>query len=529
MKRFTTDFEMLSAYLDGELSQSDKKYIEEKIKTSLELQNELAKLKKLKSVMSTSMGKVSDSPYFETRVLASINQETKTGINLKNWVPVAAIVIVTLGLMILLKFNPKFIDQLVKEQKENIAGFYKENLQPLLYAANLTNDDIFNFAFYQQLPLDSADQQILKLGYDPQGTQFFEIKNLSELNEPKPTINFEKFVDLLDLNEKETKQIDSIINSYSEQISSLVLVNENRAVAINPNLWNTRKAILADILAFAQKNSAKNLDRLIPTQSLKLNNESLASWVKVAKDNKADQYIFYTPDSVFNENFSFDMDEFKENMKRMETELKKMDKEISSYKNFTVFVDTSSLTRKWKSKSSHQFKVLSDSNFVKVTIQNLNIPDFTIPDVKLPNFDSIAVIIEEATKNVVTVRPPTPPDSYSKKNFKYDYNTKSKSYKKKTEINLDSLMNLQKIIIDSVQSEVLKNLESNSDSQPYNLRFFLNDSLLYNQNKELKEEMDRLKKELRKFREEMKNLENNQNNKNKDEIKEIKSDGARII
>lgn len=523
MQRFNTDFEMLSAYLDGELSQSDKKYIEEKIKTSLELQNELSKLKKLKSLTSASMDRISDSPYFETRVLASLNQESKSGFNFRKWVPVAAIVMVTLGLMVLLKFNPRLIDKLIQEQKENIAGFYKENLQPLLYAANLTNDDIFNFALYQQLPLDSANQQILRLGYDPNGTQYFEIKNLSDLTESRPAVNLKNFVELLDLNEIETKQIDSIINSYSEQISSLVLVNENRAVAINPNIWNTRSAILADILAFAKTHSAKNLDKLIPNQSLKLDNESLASWVNVAKNNTADQYIFYTPDSVFKESFKFDMDEFKENMKRMEVELKKMDKEINNYKNFTVFIDTNSITNKTKLKRSHQFKVLSDSNFVKVTIQNLNIPDFTVPDVRLPNFDSIAVIIEEATKNIVTVRPPIPPDPYSKKNFKYDYNTKNKTHKKRTEINLDSLMNLKNIIIDSVQNELLKNLDN---SQPNNLKLFFNDSLMYYQNNELKKEMDNLKKELRRFREEIKNLDRDQNGSDK---REIKADTIRII
>lgn len=526
MKPFNTDIEMLSAYLDGELSQSDKRYLEEKIKTSLELQNELAKLKKLKNLTSSSIGRVAESPYFESRVLASINQESKTKFNLMKWAPVAAIVVVTLGLMVLLKFNPKLIDKLIQEQKENIAGFYKENLQPLLYAANLTNDDIFNFALYQQLPLDTSNQQILTLGYDPQGTQYFEIKNLNDLKEPKANVNFKEFVEMLDLNDRETRQMDSIINSYTDQISSLVLVNENKAVAINPNLWNTRKAILADIISFVQSHSAKNVNMLIPNESFRLDKESLASWVNETKNKSSDQYIFYTPDSVFNESFTFNMDEFKENMKKMETELKKMDKELSRNKNITVFPDSNLAHNKNLIKKSHQFKVFADSNFIKVTIQNLNIPDFVAPNLNMPNFDSIATIIEEATKNIVTVRPPTPPNPYSGKKFKYDYNEKNKTFKKKNEINLDSLMNLKNIIMDSTQSEVLKNLEMMNNSQQKNFRLFFNDSLIHNQNNELKKEMDNLKKELRRFREELKNLEKDQKDNSK---KELKLDSVKII
>ena len=45
MKKSNTDIELLSAYVDGELSPAEKKYIEEKIKSSLELQKELADLK----------------------------------------------------------------------------------------------------------------------------------------------------------------------------------------------------------------------------------------------------------------------------------------------------------------------------------------------------------------------------------------------------------------------------------------------------------------------------------------------------
>jgi hypothetical protein len=164
MKNYNKDKELLSAYIDGELSQEEKKYIEEKIKSSLQLQKDLSDLKKLKNLTSNSMAILSDSPFFETRLMATLNQNSSKKFRLKKWVPAITLSVFTIGLMILLKFNPDFINNFFEKQKSNLAGFYKENLQPLLYAANLTNEDIFNFAMYQQLPLDSNKQQILKLG-----------------------------------------------------------------------------------------------------------------------------------------------------------------------------------------------------------------------------------------------------------------------------------------------------------------------------------------------------------------------------
>lgn len=518
MKNFYNDKELLSAYLDRELSQIEKKYLEEKIKTSLELQKELSDIKKLKDLTSSSIEKISDSLFFETRVLASLDQNPSSKLKLSKWIPAAALLILTIGLMILLKFNPNLINHLIEEQKSNLAGFYKENLQPLLYAANLTNEDIFNFAVYQQLPLDSTNQQILKLGSDPQGAEYFEIKKIDNADKVQPVGNLKKFVTALGLGDLETRQIDSIIGSYSEQLSSLVLVNDQKAVAINPNIWNTRKAILADILSFAQKHASENLNKIVSVDVANFDVNSVAKWVNEAKNIKDDQYIFFTPDSIFKENFEFDMADFKKNMKLMEENLRNVSHKTKNVQNFTFYMDTTFNDRKRSSSLSHQFKVFTDSNFVKVTVQNFDIPDINIQDIEMPDFDSIAIIINEATKNVTSVRPPSPPMPFNNKSFKFEYKIGNPKKGKKIEFNLDSLMNLKKIDIDSLNNSINQNY--------YN---FLNDSLMIFQNNALKKEMDNLRKELKRFRQQMKNYENKDDENNQNNLREIKNNGAEVI
>ena len=107
------DLELLSAYLDGELSQEEKQIIEDKIKSSIELQNELAYLKKIKETTSSAYSKLDESPYLETRVSAKLSEKRSFGSLIYKWSPAIAVGVLTIGVMALLKFNPDFFDRYV--------------------------------------------------------------------------------------------------------------------------------------------------------------------------------------------------------------------------------------------------------------------------------------------------------------------------------------------------------------------------------------------------------------------------------
>lgn len=496
MRKKITDKELISAYLDGELSQSEKKYIEERIKNSLELKKELEDYKSLKDLTSGSYDRIPESPFFETRLMANLNVKDERKINLRKMIPITSLVIFTFGLMMFLKINPKLIDDLIDQQKSNLESFYKENLQPLLYAANLTNEDIFNFAVYKELPLDSANQQILRLGNDSAGAEYFEIKNGSDIPNSN---NLKSFVAALDLDEKKVKMIDSIIGSYSDQLSTLVLVNDKNSVAINPNIWNTRKMILADIVAFAQKHAGHDYTSLLPSGLAEIDKSEVLKWVNDAKSVKADQYIFLTPDSIFEDNFVFNIDEYKTQMVEIKENLNELKHRESELRESRINFDSVYANRIRSNEKSKVYEIYVDKDFIKV-----NVPGFVegIPEIELPDFDSIALVIKEATENIRTVRTQGLPNTVNNNNYKFDINTNMPQSKSRREVDLDVLLkqknkeNNQKII---EQQKVFKkqSVENNTKEKPV-------DSLLMMQNNELKKEMDKLRKELRKFREEIK-------------------------
>lgn len=508
MKRFNKDKELISAYLDGELSSVEKKEIEEKIKVSLELQKELSDLKKLKELTSSTYQKADESPYFETKLFAKLNSKEKPVYNIRKWIPVSSFAVITISLMLLLKFNPNLVDDIIEHQKSNLEGFYKENLQPLLYAANLSNEDIFNFAVYQELPLDSNNSQLLKLGYDSAGAEYFEIKNATNRNEED---NLKRFVTALGLDEKEKRMMDSIINSYTDRISGMVLVNDKNAVAINPGIWNTRKLIIADILAFAKKHSPQNLYKLIPPETVNLNENNLAILVNQSKSSKDDQFIFFTPDSVFKESFVFDMSEFRDNMRHVSKEIEKLKKEENFLVHYNLKVDSTLKNIEKKSDWTNQFKVFVDTNIIKVRLENLAID---VPDIDLPDFDSIEIVFNEAAKNLQRVHPPVPPVTVGSKNYKFDYNVVKPKQKKSNDFNLDSLMkvNQKKSIQKSKKSKTEIKINPNKES----IESLNQDSLIILHNMELKKEMDELKRELQKFRNELKSPKNDQENATKE-------------
>ena len=54
MRNYNTKYEILSAYLDGELSHREVRELEEKIRHSVEMQEKLAELKKIKQLTKSA-------------------------------------------------------------------------------------------------------------------------------------------------------------------------------------------------------------------------------------------------------------------------------------------------------------------------------------------------------------------------------------------------------------------------------------------------------------------------------------------
>ena len=497
MRTDTKMRELLSAYLDNELSPAEKSKVEELLQTSLELRKQLDDLRKIKQ-LTQQVKRIPESPFFVTRLMAALEGQKTEPKRTYRWIPATALAIVTIAVMVMLKFNPDFMNQLWNKQKEAIAGFYKENLKPVLYAANLTNEDIFNFAFNNELPLDNSRKQYLLLGYDNSGKEFFEIRSDDKKIDRQ---SYNDFISEMNLNKEQKEAVDSIVGSYGEALESQVLVNNKNTVAINPNLWNYRKAIFADLLVAAQKLKIKGFDRIVPAGITDNERVNVVNAMQSLKASPESRYIFVTPDSVFSDSYQFNPEQYEKELKKIEKNTKKYEENIkqfafnfkvdSTFKNFAVSKDL-----------PHTFKISIDSNICRV-----DIPENHIAEMRIPDIDSIGHLIEQATNNIHFYAYKIPKVERSKSGIKIEYfdNDSVHSYEVKLNtLNMDSLAAANPGF-DLYKLDQLKKVEPFSDSmlakyqvdKDYYNRYFSED--------DLKQQMDELKKELEKLSKEQEN------------------------
>jgi DNA-binding protein YbaB len=512
------NYEKLSAYLDDELSPGEKDKFEEEIALSSDLQKKLTELKKLKQLTVSSIKPLSESPYFETRLFASLKEHKNSFFTLKRLYPVVGFLVLTLTLMIFLKYHPLVLDNLVEQQKSNLAGFYKQNLKPLLYAANLTNEDIFNFAFNHQLPLDKTNSQYLQLGYDTTGNGFFEIKTGNIASNAN---NLDKFIRALNLNSQQKEKVDSILQNYAEDLQSQVLVNDKNTVAINPNIWNYNKAVLADIIAFANNANKEEFSKICPVGLSSYDKNSIVNAINVVKKTRDNQYIFFTPDTIFSENYEFDKGKFKDEMKKMKEEMKKASYEWKKYA-VNLKLDNSIIKLKNDPSWGKNFKVQFDENSCRVNLQNI------VPEIALPDLDSISVQIERAadivgqiTVNIPRITINVPDDMHGKNVFNFKMNLPGHPEKvTEIKIDLDSIMNQNKNYNQKFFGHG-KRGQINIDSLIANFRSIIPDSMSYFNGEEYRGQMKEFQKEMKKFQQQMKDMEKELKKNNKD-LKEKK-------
>lgn len=496
MTRKSKEFELLSAYLDNELSYEEKVQLEKSIKSSLQLQKKLEDFKKIKQLTSSAYNKIPESPYFETRLFASLDSQKPWHKKVLKWSPAIGLAFVTIIIMVVLKSNPELFNNLIEAQKSNIAGFYKENLQPLLFAADLNKEDIFNFAMYKKLPLDKDDRQILHIDYDKAGKEFFEIKS-GEPNQDEN--NFEKFIVALNLDDVEKKQIDSIMNQYAEELESQVLINKNNTVAINSNLWNYQRAIQSDLLAFAEKSNKQEFQKLVPKTVSYSNSRDVVLAVNEMRNTRNKNYIFLTSDSVFSEPIEYNLDEYKLRLVELKNELKDQDNQLREIKFHFKYDST---MQKLEDKLNSNFKVIYDSNLCRVEISK-----FDLPNIQYPDFDSLFTVYDSVANNFKFHSQYIPRIKHfdNKIQFHFDgdsLNTYEFEYYK---FDLDSLMESQNEMMDSIHRYNWNNLYEFNDSLVFRGMPKLDNYFkFYGGEVEIKLEMEKLRSELEKFRGEMK-------------------------
>jgi len=224
----------------------------------------------------------------------SVNSNDSNKNNTKVITTVIGLILLTIGLMIIFKNNSSKIVNLPND----VLSFYANNLKPLFYKTTITEEDVFNFALYQNIPIDKQNNRLLQIELDNKDEVKFNVKNaLIKEN----TNNYNKFVDKLNLNSKQKKGMDSILQSYQDKIYKAVLVDENNAIAVDPKIAVLREALVFDINDYLMKHKILNTSDTYITKKFETGADKIFKKVKVDINERKDRnFVYISKDTVMN-------------------------------------------------------------------------------------------------------------------------------------------------------------------------------------------------------------------------------------
>lgn len=517
--------ENLSAYLDKELTEIEQVLTEEKLRKNPELKKELDDYKFVKHSVQ-NLPSLPEDDYFYAKLHEKIHDSAA-----KNsfWTSIKKPVVVFSGIailfMVVLKLEPSLFSDFFKSQQENIADLYTKNLQPLLYTAGFSSEDIFNFAFNNVLPLDKESNQVLKFGKDGNGQGILELK---EAGFGGGSLGLEEFAAVMGLHPSEKKAVDSILKSYTDEIASAVLVNENNTLAVNSNIWDYKNALQADLISYVTS-LQKNVKIPEVAQSVISPVELRRIAGTIKNIPKSDLYYMISSDTAFSKELDIDHARFDAEWAAYNAgNVSNVSAPAKPRIFFKKGNEQNGVVVNYKSSDAISFHL--DSNSCKVVIPKIDGFVFSVPDM-----DSLVVKLDSLSSSL--------------KNLTFNFKVETKEYKRdlknKTRVYADSLRELadknlrsktkisivapdslfrefNKMLKDSMM--VFKNYTFNEKAIDSLLQSFkFGDSLRFNFSVpgNLHKELELLRKEMNKFREEMENFRKESKPQKKTTVKPI--------
>ncbi len=312
---------------------------------------------------------------------------------LRKYIPFAVLGILTVLLMVFFKERNEGISKIFEEGKTNVLSFYAENLKPLIFQTTISQEDIFNFALFNSLPLDKDKNKILEISHDQTGRETFVIRTAPYNRDTK---NYDTFVKYIGMNRDQKQKIDSILNSYKKDIYSSVLLNEKNTYAVNPNITDLQQAVLADIISYTQSIDKNKSNEKFAEYFSTRDESRLAGLIGSAKKISKDEYLLITPDTVARTYFKWDQKNFDKNYNDLERKKINMLPPPPEFK--IEYEHPKSWTNNVSGVHKENFSFNIDTNYMKVVIP---VEGFNLSAAVQ---ESLRVKLGEAAKKLKSIR-----------------------------------------------------------------------------------------------------------------------------
>jgi len=217
---------------------------------------------------------------------------------IKKYLPLFSLILLTVSLLIYFGFEQ--VDKSVKQTENNLIGdLYSKTLKPLFSNEQITKEDVLNFALYNNLPVNKEENKILQIKDNPSGSEIIEVRK-SGIKEN--TDNYSKFVKKMELNNNQVDELDSLLESFKENITNTIFSDDNKTIAIDSRIGLLHRILRTEIFDFISRVKTKNDFQIAHTES------SLRNFNRIIENEKSKSirnYIFITPDTVLQSDAEF--------------------------------------------------------------------------------------------------------------------------------------------------------------------------------------------------------------------------------
>ncbi len=263
--------ERLSLYLDGALSPTETREVEEWLRNDADARRELEELRRLTTLLS-SRTRVPADPAFWTRLSAQMeHRATEAGSLLpfpRRYLPamagMAVVVVAAIGFAVIQ--NRMGVLQYFSRQSQAVKNAYERgllqgNILPVL--ASVDRDAALRFSLFGTLPLDESSQTTLRV--DQSSDRGYRIEVGKPARTSEQAVTFNRFMAEVKPNARQRQVIDSLIDFTSRRLASSVWVGDNNALAIDPDLPRLNRNVVAGIASCLEPVQRVEMERILTT------------------------------------------------------------------------------------------------------------------------------------------------------------------------------------------------------------------------------------------------------------------------
>ncbi|MCX7984244.1 MAG: zf-HC2 domain-containing protein [Bacteroidetes bacterium] len=260
--------ELLSLYVDGQLSEAEAREVEQHIRENENVRQEFKELLQLKQLLA-SKPRVEENTSFWVALSQRIETQpsyttTTAGVlAFKPLIIIAATMILFLGIGYGIYSYFQQTQTLSSEQHRH----FHSSLVPVF--SHISKDDALQFILFGTLPFDRERRTVLELDEtDRQRCKINIWKNTPRVHNNN-NCTVQKLVTEAKLNEEQQRLLDSILIIAQERIRASIFMGENNVLAIDPSLPSIKRVIAKSIYSTLHPRQQSSIQRLLATNNLR--------------------------------------------------------------------------------------------------------------------------------------------------------------------------------------------------------------------------------------------------------------------